>query len=264
MKTRHRPIKSLGQNFLIDDRVQQKIVDSPHLQSGDTVIEIGPGRGAITRRILPLVGKLIAVEKDRQLAAFLKGYLRQSNLEIIQEDFLKWDMKPLPDHLIVLANIPYYISTPIIERILAHKDKIQRAYLTVQLEFGERLAAGAGSKDYGSLSCFVQYYADVKVLFKISKGCFYPRPKVDSCFVSLTMKPVPGHGGGQANNESRLFTLIQKAFMQRRKTIVNALKTTVEQKRLTQELERLKINPQARPEDLTLLNYIELSNSLVL
>lgn len=261
MSKSHRPIKSLGQNFLVDTRIQQKIVDACNLQPDDVVVEIGPGKGAITRRILPLVQKLIAVEKDRHLASLLKEEIQQSQLEVIQGDFLKWDMNSLPDNLIIIGNIPYYISTPIIEKILAHKDKIQRAFLTVQLEFGQRLAACTGNKDYGSLSCFVQYHADVKVLFKISPGSFHPQPRVHSCFVSLTMRPKPKV---RAKDEQQLFKLIQTAFTQRRKTIANALKKFVGDEHVRPLLERLGINPQSRPEDLTLLNYIEISNSLML
>ena len=135
------------------------------------------------------------------------------------------------------------------------------AYLTVQLEFGQRLAASAGGGDYGSLSCFVQYYADVKVLFKINAGSFHPRPKVDSCFVSLTMKPKPDLA---AQNEQQLFKMIQTAFQQRRKTIANALKGTVEQETLLKRFEQAGIDPQWRPEEISLLKFVKLSNSLVI
>ncbi len=183
MKTSQRPNKSLGQNFLVDERIQQKIVNTCLLKVDDTVLEIGPGKGAITARILPLVKRLVVVEKDRQLVSFLKENFLEPQLEIVEGDFLKMDISSLGNNLIIVGNIPYYISTPIIEKILANKDKIQRAYLTVQLEFGQRLGAMPGNKDYGSLSCFVQYHADVKVLFKISPGSFHPQPKVHSCFV---------------------------------------------------------------------------------
>jgi 16S rRNA (adenine1518-N6/adenine1519-N6)-dimethyltransferase len=259
MTTPHRPNKSLGQNFLVDTRVQQKIVSTCLLKPEDTVVEIGPGKGVLTTLILPLVKKLVVVEKDRELVPLLKTTFQQPHLEIIEGDFLKMDMKALPDDLIVVGNIPYYISTSIIEKILEHKDKVKRAYLTVQLEFGERVAAKAGNKDYGSLSCFVQYYADVKILFKISPGSFHPQPKVHSCFLSLTMKDKPEM---PAKDEKKLFALIQKAFMQRRKTIGNALKGTMDQEKLINELNRLGINLQSRPENLTLSHYIALSNLL--
>lgn len=257
MNTSHRPLKSLGQNFLVDERVQQKIVDSCQLKSDDVVVEIGPGKAAITRRILPLVKQLIVIEKDRQLAPLLKEEFKGSSLEVIEGDFLKWDMATLPKGAIVVGNIPYYISTPIIEQILAHRDKVARAYLTVQLEFGERLAANSGNKDYGSLSCFVQYYADVKVLFKISRGSFHPSPKVESCFVSLIMKPKPDV---VANHEEQLFKMIQTAFTQRRKTIMNALGFIIEKEKLEKILIKFNIDPKSRPENLTLSNFIDIHN----
>ncbi|MBF0489877.1 MAG: ribosomal RNA small subunit methyltransferase A [Candidatus Omnitrophica bacterium] len=260
MKSNHRPNKSLGQNFLVDARVQGRIVDSCLLKPEDTVVEIGPGQGAITSLILPRVLKLIVIEKDRLLASELKKNYYESHLEIIEGDFLKWDMSVLPEGLVVVGNIPYYISTPIIEKILQHKDKIKRAYLTVQLEFGERLAAKAGTREYGSLSCFVQYYADVKLLFKISPGSFHPQPKVHSCFMSLTLKDRPEV---QAKDEEKLFALIQKSFMQRRKTIANSLKGVTEQEQLLEIFKKLNIDPQSRPEELTLLNYIAISNLLM-
>jgi 16S rRNA (adenine1518-N6/adenine1519-N6)-dimethyltransferase len=260
MTTRHRPVKSLGQNFLVDGRVQQKIVDACFLKPEDTVIEIGPGQAAITSRILPLVKKLIVVEKDKQLASLLEEKFQGSTMEVVTGDFLKWEMTNLPKNSVIVGNIPYYISTPIIERIIDHKEQIRCAFLTVQWEFGQRLAAKAGSKDYGSLSCFVQYFADVKVLFKISPGSFDPRPKVDSCLISLTFKSQPEVA---AKNEQQLFKMIQTAFMQRRKTIVNALGKFAKEADLLASLEKLGINPKARPENLTLLNYIKLYNLLM-
>ncbi len=258
MTTCHYPQKSLGQSFLVDSRVQQRIVKACHLRSSDVVVEIGPGKAALTRRMLPLVKKIIAIEKDRRLAAWLKEEFPDPHLEIIQGDFLKWDMSFLPQGTIVVGNIPYYISTPIIEKLLAHKDKIRQVFLTVQLEFGKRLAAQAGGKDYGSLSCFVQYYAEVEILFKISRSCFNPKPKIDSCFVSLTMKSTPG----RAHNEPQLFHLIQTAFTKRRKTIVNALETIVGKADLRSLLEKLGIDPKSRPEELNLQNYIDIVNAL--
>jgi 16S rRNA (adenine1518-N6/adenine1519-N6)-dimethyltransferase len=259
MTNRHRPIKSLGQNFLVDPRVQQRIVNSCSLKQEDIVVEIGPGQAAITEHLLPLVKKLIVIEKDRELAGLLL-LKYHGQLEVVQGDFLKWDMGALPNDLVIIGNIPYYISTPIIEKIIAHKDKIRRAFLTVQLEFGQRLAAKPGTKDYGSLSCFVQYFCEVNILFKISPGSFHPRPKVDSCFVSLTIKAKPDV---PAINEAHLFKMIQTAFMQRRKTIGNALKTSAADKDIQSLFNKLGIDPQSRPENLTLLNYIELSNMLV-
>ncbi len=251
--------KNLGQNFLIDAHIQRKIIEACDLNSKDVVVEIGPGQGALTRLIAPQVKRLICVETDRDLIASLRLEFNPPT-EIIHGDFLKMNMDHLPDGIKVIGNIPYYISTPIIEKLIEHRTKITAAFLTVQLEFGERLAARAGRKDYGSLSCFAQYYADIKMLFKIKNTCFRPAPKVNSLFLRLMMRPYPEI---RARNEEWCFKLIQRAFQQRRKTIVNSLKGMVGRDRLESELKNLNIDFNARPENLTLSNYINLSNSLM-
>jgi 16S rRNA (adenine1518-N6/adenine1519-N6)-dimethyltransferase len=281
------PKKYLGQNFLTDLRIEQKIIGACDLKPEDVVVEIGPGRGALTRLIAPKVKRLICVEKDRDLIEPLRCHFRSSfchsrerssyrtlgphaghsqelavargnPVEIIHADFLKWH---LPSGVKIIGNIPYYISTPIIEKLIQDRSKILSAFLTVQLEFGQRLVAKPGSKDYGSLSCFAQYYVEVKMLFKIKNTCFKPTPKVDSCFLRFKMRAQPQE---KAANEDFLFKLIQTAFQQRRKTIVNSLKRLVGKEQLEESLEDLGIDPSVRPENLTLSNYIGLSNRLVL
>ena len=260
MNPAHRPKKSLGQNFLSDTRIQQKIIQACGLGADDTVVEIGPGQGALTRLIAPLVKRLISVEADPDLIEPLRSSLPPS-VEVIHADFLKWAMEDLPPGVKVIGNIPYYISTSIIEKIIEDREKVSAAFLTVQLEFGERLVATHGGKEYGSLTCFAQYYADIKMLFKIKNTCFKPAPKVDSCFLSLTLRP---YSPQLAGDEAFLFKLIQTAFQQRRKNIVNTLKGVVGKEKLEHALEGLGISPNARPENLTLSNYINLSNALVL
>ena len=166
----------------------------------------------------------------------------------------------MPDGLKVIGNIPYYISTPIIEKLIEDRGKISAAFLTVQLEFGQRLTAKPGCKDYGSLSCFAQYYAEIKMLFKIKNTCFKPAPKVDSCFLCLMMRPKQQ---GAVADEEYLFKLIQTAFQQRRKNIVNSLKGLVGKEKLEVLLKDLGINATARPENLTLSNYINLCDLLM-
>ncbi|MBF0503721.1 MAG: ribosomal RNA small subunit methyltransferase A [Candidatus Omnitrophica bacterium] len=256
----HHPKKELGQNFLIDTRIQQKIIEACELDREDVVVEIGPGQGVLTKLMTPRVKKLICVETDRDLIQPLRINL-PSCVEIIHADFLKWDMSPLADGIKVIGNIPYYISTPIIEKLIEHKTKIATAFLTVQLEFGERLAARAGGKDYGSLSCFAQYSSDIKMLFKIKNTCFRPVPQVNSCFMRLMMRPWPQT---PARDDEFLFKFIQTAFQQRRKTIVNALKGLVDREQLEDVLKILGIPLNARPENLTLSNYINLCNGIML
>ena len=260
LKSAHLPKKHLGQNFLNDQRIQQKIVDASMLNANDVVVEIGPGQGAITRRIAPQIKNLYCIEKDQDLIVHLQSEFQDGNVSIHHADFLKWDISSVPGVIKVIGNIPYNISTPIIERLIEHRSKIAQAYLTVQLEFGERLAAPSGSKVYGALSCFVQYHAEVKVLFKIKNTCFSPAPKVDSCFVSLDFAKQPLFC---PKDEALLFRIIRGAFSQRRKTILNSLSSIIEKDRLLPVLERLGISPKARAEELNLNNFVDISNGLV-
>ncbi len=258
----------LGQNFLNDRRILDKIVDACGLTQNDTVVEIGPGKGALTRLLASRVKALHAVEYDKDLVeglSFPKSFVGNP-VHVIHADFLKWNFNNVPAPVKVIGNIPYYISTPIIEHLLEHRSRVTEVFLTVQKEFGERLAAKPGGKpayrtgrDYGSLSCFVQYYADVKVLFKIKNTCFTPAPKVDSCFVRLAFHPKPIY---HPKNEQKMFTVIRTAFTQRRKTIVNALSPLADKGRLSAVLLGLGLSPQARPETLSLQNYVDISDAL--
>lgn len=257
MKSSYRSKKALGQNFLADSRTQQKIVDSCDLKSTDIVIEIGPGQGAITRLIAPQVKQVVCVEKDRDLIGVLTQEFEGSNVEIVHADFLQW---VFPHNVKVIGNIPYYISTPILEKLIENRANISQAYLTVQLEFGQRLAAKSGGKEYGALTCFVQYWADVQLLFKIKSSCFRPAPKVDSCFVRLDFTRPPLY---RPQSEDLFFRLIRTAFTQRRKTFLNAVSATVGKERLGAVLKDLGISPNARPEELNLQNFVDISNHLV-
>ncbi len=263
---KHRPKKELGQHFLIDTRIREKIVQACHFRPDDVVIEIGPGQGALTKLIVPQVKRWIGIEKDRDLISPLQSSL-PPHAVLIHADFLQWDLASLKgagksgNPVKVIGNIPYNISTPIIEKLIEHRHNIAQAYLTVQLEFGQRLAAQPGGKDYGSLTCFTQYYADIRMLFKIKNTCFKPAPKVDSCFIALAMRQSREEG---AKDEAFLFQLIQTAFQQRRKTILNALKSLVGKDQLEETLLILGIKPSVRPETLTLSNYIKICNLLML
>ncbi|MBI3314394.1 MAG: ribosomal RNA small subunit methyltransferase A, partial [Candidatus Omnitrophica bacterium] len=260
----------LGQNFLNDQRILNKIIEAGPFTSGDTVVEIGPGKGPLTRLLAPQVKVLYAVEYDKDLVDHLQLSFPKVSVgnpvHVIHADFLKWNFNSVPAPVKVIGNIPYYISTPIIEHLLKHRAHITEAFLTVQKEFGERLAAKPGSKpacrtgrDYGSLSCFVQYYADVKVLFKIKNACFTPVPKVDSCFVRLVFHPKPAY---HPKDEQKMFAVVRTAFTQRRKTIVNALSPLADKGRLSAVLTRLGLSPQARPETLSLQNYVAIADAL--
>lgn len=256
----HRAKKHFGQNFLTDPRSRAKIIDACGLTTHETVIEIGPGQGAITRLIAPLVGRLIVVEKDRDLIAPLTTEFTGQPVTIVQGDFLAWDMGQIQGPVKVVGNIPYNISTPIIEKLIAHKQMIGMAFLTVQAEFGERLAALPGGKTYGALSCFAQYHADVKVLFKIKNTCFRPVPKVDSCCVCLNFQRPKLYN---PQDESKLFAVIRTAFSQRRKTLMNALSPLVPKDVLADILAKVHVPASARPEELNLHNFVAISDQLV-
>lgn len=248
--------KQLGQNFLVDPNIKRKIIAACELLSTDTVLEIGPGEGALTREIAPKVQKLIAIETDRTLADELQAGFQNTSTEVIHADFLKFPMETLPNKLKVIGNLPYYISTPIIEKILRHPDKFSAFFLTIQYELGRRLAAGPGTKVYGAFSCFVQYYAEPKLLFKIKNTAFRPVPKVDSCFLKL----IPLKRQQKANDEQWLFQIIRHAFQQRRKTLYNALSGLIATEKLQSVLKRLDLKEKVRAENLRLEDYIALAN----
>lgn len=257
-----KPKKSLGQNFLIDKNIRNKIINACGFRSCDTVLEIGSGRGELTALIAKEAGSVIATEIDSELCKLLKSSLGDHpNIEIINRDILKFNLgihSGIKGKKIkVVGNIPYYISSPIIEHLLKFKDKIETIFITVQKEFGKRVNAKPGSKDYGSFSCFVQYYASSKILFIIKKNSFYPAPKVDSCFLRLDILDKISY---PVKDEKYFFSLIRAAFNKRRKTLKNSLCGFVTRQKLELFFSSYKINPNIRPDDLSLSDFANLSN----
>jgi 16S rRNA (adenine1518-N6/adenine1519-N6)-dimethyltransferase len=258
--------KRLGQNFLSDRNILTKIVDSSELNPADIVLEIGSGCGELTKMIAERVFKVYAVEIDTALCnGLLENIKGIPNIEVINKDVLKLDFKglfkkaqrKLKDCTIkVIGNIPYYISSPIIEYLFGFRYAIDSIFITVQKEFARRMVAPSGSRVYGSFSCFVQYYAQAKILFDISKNCFFPRPEVDSSFLRLEIKkelPLD-------NSEERLlFRIIRAAFNQRRKTLRNSLTGIVGSQKLLSFFSIYGIDKNTRPEDLSLSDFIALS-----
>ena len=251
------PKKSLGQNFLVNPRVRHRIIEACELGKKDVVLEIGPGKGALTAAIAAGVKEVFAVEKDDRLAEELREQFRDTNVRIIHADVLEYPLSRLPDRLKVVGNLPYNIATPIIEKVLAFRHKFPVFYMTVQLEYGDRIVAKPGSKDYGSLSCFVQYYAQAKKIFKIPPSAFRPAPRVDSCFLSLRMRPEPVH---KARDEKFLFKLVRTCFNQRRKMLKNSLGVVYGKEEAEELLRKLNIDPMVRAEDLSLEDYVRLAN----
>lgn len=254
--------KYLGQNFLIDPHVIERIIEACGFSKEETVLEIGPGTGALTRQILGRVRKLIAVEKDGALAAQLKKELGGPSVEIIHGDFLELDLATVlkkAERIKVIGNLPYYISTPILTKVIEEKKYFKDFYLTVQKEFAQRLRATHGAKDYGSLTCFVQFYARVELLFNIKSTCFKPRPKVDSSFLKINIQEAPQYS---SPDEEFLFRVIRQGFSQRRKTLLNALSAVIPKDRLFAILESLKLNVQSRAEQLSLEMFVGLAQEI--
>ncbi len=253
------PKRQLGQVFLTDKNIIQKIISSCAITPEDKVLEIGPGPGTLTGYLASMAKEVIAVETDQRFCQQLEQDYKGKNITIVHADFLKYDLRSLPKNLIVVGNIPYYISSPIIETLIENRARFTSLFLTVQLEFGRRMVAAPHTKDYSALSCFVQYYTSPKILFKISNVSFSPKPKVDSCFMHLAVRTKPLL---KAKDESLLFKLIQHAFQQRRKTLPNAFQPVVEKGKLISILTNLGLNPQLRPENLTIQNFVDISNQV--
>jgi len=256
-----KPKKRFGQNFLINPHVVDKIISACNLKASDTVIEIGPGKGVLTQRIAHQVKKLFAIEKDKALVQELAKNLKLEGEGVIlcHEDFLKFDFRKAGRDLKVIGNIPYYISSPIIEKLIDNRNLIHTAFIMVQLEFGQRLTAKPDCKDYSALSCFVQYYCQPHLLFKIKNTSFYPRPKVQSCFVRLDIiKDAPF----KTENEKLLFQIIHQAFGQRRKTLRNSMSTLLKTKNAQNIFTQLSIDPRLRAENLPLKDFIRIADHL--
>ncbi len=258
-----KPKKRLGQNFLIDRNIQRKIIESLDLNPSDTLLEVGAGRGELTRLISGKVRRVFALEVDPGLCQILKDNLSGlSNVKIINRDVLKFNLKAyfnkIQGKIKVFGNIPYYISTPIIERLIKFREKIDTAFITVQKEFAARIAAAAGPKDYGSFSCFVQYYTEPKILFLIKRTCFFPAPKVDSCLVRLNIRKEPAVF---LRDEKLFFKTIRAAFNKRRKTLRNSLSGIILAKKLDFFFHKYGIDRNIRPENLSLQDFANLANT---
>ena len=250
-----RPSKRLGQSFLVDQNIQQKIIDSAGLVREDVVIEIGPGLGALTEELCRRAKKVIAIEKDNRLHEFLSKDLGFENLELIQGDILKYNIE---ERVKIIGNLPYYISSPILTNLLDKRGFISSMFITVQKEFAQRLVARPGGKDYSSFSCYVQFYADPVFLFAIKKNAFYPVPGVDSCFLKINIRSQPLY----LTDEKKLFKIIRTCFEKRRKTILNSLSWGKEFGSKEEAMEMLKkadISPQRRPETISLEEFVKLT-----
>lgn len=248
--------KSLSQVFLKDKDCIHKILSNLDIRQKD-VLEIGSGVGQMSERIAEQVKKLYCIELDSRFIPILKEkFAGNAKVEIIHADILKFDLKKLDRKIIVFGNVPYNISNSLIEYLVENRGYIEQTYLTLQKEFVEKLAAKASTKPYGFLSCYIQYYAKVERLFDIPAKAFSPVPQVDSAFIRLKFYPQPIF---KAKDEDFLFKIIRQAFSQRRKKIINSLPRLADNPDI---LKLLNINPDNRPENLSLKEYIHLTNKL--
>jgi 16S rRNA (adenine1518-N6/adenine1519-N6)-dimethyltransferase len=259
-----KPKKSLGQNFLVDKNIRNKIISACGFGNSDVILEIGAGRGQMTRLIAERAALVYALEIDPQLCQMLKDSTQDiRNLKIVNEDILKFNLTAyfakMTQKIKVFGNIPYYISSGIIAHLIKHRNIIEEVFLTVQKEFAQRACAKPGSKDYGSFSCFVQYYACAKILFPIKNTSFLPKPKVDSSFLRLNLMAEPKI---KVSDEEFFFKLIRAAFNKRRKTLRNSLKDIIRPEKLSGFLRGQGINRDIRPERLSLDDFADLTNYL--
>ena len=263
--------KKFGQNFLVDSSILDKIIEAADLTKQDVALEIGPGIGTLTQRLAEEAGEVIAVEIDKNLIPILDETLADySNVTVLNEDILKLDIhKIVEEHggkpLKVVANLPYYITTPIIMALFEKQIPIRSVTVMVQKEVADRMQVGPGTKDYGALSLAVQYYAKPEIITKVPAACFMPKPNVDSTVIRLTRYEQPPV---QAVDEAWMFAIIRASFNQRRKTLANGLANAgnidLRRGQVEEVLDEMGLSVSVRGEALTLEQFAELSNRLLL
>ena len=258
--------KRFGQNFLIDSHVLDKIIRGAEIGKEDAVLEIGPGIGTLTQALCEAAGEVTAVEIDRDLIPILEKTLAAyDNVRIINEDILKLDLSAISEKpLKVVANLPYYITTPIIMGLFESGAPLLSITVMVQKEVADRMQAAPGGKDYGALSLAVQYYAEAEIIANVPPNCFIPRPGVGSAVIRLTKHTAPPV---QPKDEKFMFRLIRAAFAQRRKTLVNTLRNdsalSYSREQLEAVLAAMGLPAAVRGERLSLAEFAELSDRLM-
>lgn len=267
--------KKYGQNFLIDDNILNGIVEAAEVCEDDTVLEIGPGLGALTSFLCRAAGRVIAVEIDKMLIPILNETMQDfKNFTLVNEDVLKVDLDELvwgdtadasKGKIKVVANLPYYITTPIIMELLEKKQNIKSITVMVQKEVAERMQEGPGSKSYGALSLAVQYYSKPKYVMTVTKNCFLPKPDVDSAVIRLDIYD-PSERPVNAKNPEKMFRIIRAAFNQRRKTLVNSISNAQDlqyaKADIIAALTEMGLSETVRGEALTLAQFAQLSDIL--
>ena len=260
--------KRFGQNFLIDTRVLDRIIEASEITKDDFVLEIGPGIGTMTQYLADAAREVTAVEIDDALIPILQDTLKEwDNVSVIHGDILKTDIRKIADEknqgrpIKVVANLPYYITTPIIMGLFESHVPVDSITVMVQKEVADRMQTGPGSKDYGALSLAVQYYAKPEIVANVPPNCFMPRPKVGSAVIRLTTYDNPPV---EVDDEKLMFRIIRASFNQRRKTLANGLKNAtdldISKELIAESIESLGHGPSVRGEALTLEEFAALSN----
>ena len=253
------PLRRLGQHFLIDPNMVRKILAAAAIRRDETVFEIGPGRGVLTDPLCGVASRVIAVELDKKLADYLSQTCLYSNLDLRTGDALEFDYHTLPQGTVVVANLPYYVSTPLLFQLLEQRSRISRMVLMLQFEVAKRLAAKPGGRDYGALSVLSQYCADSCLAFKIPAACFRPRPEVDSAVVTLSLKSNDQEDG---SFHRAFIQTVRAAFAHRRKTLLNSFRDSEMPLSLIQDaLASVGIDPKRRAETLIVEEYIDLTHA---
>jgi 16S rRNA (adenine1518-N6/adenine1519-N6)-dimethyltransferase len=261
------PLKRFGENYLIDGNVKDKIIAEADVKPGDTILEIGPGFGALTFDLAATGAEVFAVEKDKKAFEILKDLAKDSlpNLKIFNEDILEYDISKIftGNKIKIVGNLPYYITTPVIEYMIENRAIVENALILMQKEVADRLLAPEGSKDRGSISCFVQYYTKPEYLHTINRESFYPVPGVDSSLLRLNILSKPAL---EVKDEAIFFKIVRGAFNQRRKSIINSLSReavlNIPKEELTAILNKLGIDPTARPQVLPLKSFADICNEV--
>ncbi len=258
-----RPKKRLGQNFLVDNNIADKVLRHVKLDRQDIVMEIGSGFFELTLPLASRAGRVLAIEKDTKLLETVKANMEiPENITLINKDFLDINISESAKEkrIVVYGNLPYYITSPILAKLFEEITHIKDIYLIVQLEVAERINASPGSKRMGRLSLYAQYHTKPQVLFKIGKNSFYPAPSVDSVFMRLEAR---SEAPVEAKNKDFMFSVIKAAYSERRKTMRNSLaKLGLEKARIEKALSDSGINISARPESLGLIEFARLSNKI--
>jgi len=261
--------KSLGQNFLIDGNIIDKICDGANINKEDNIIEVGPGIGTLTQAMCERAKRVVAIELDNKLIPVLDFTLKNyNNVEIIHNDVLKVDFNSIIKEKFqggstkVVANLPYYITTPIIMKLLEERLEIDKIVVMVQKEVALRMESGPGTKDYGALSLAVQYYSKPKIIVNVPKDVFMPKPNVDSAVIMLDILKEPPV---KAIDDRKMFQVIKAAFGKRRKTLLNALSTgnlNLSKEEVGDILHKCGIDPQLRGETLKLEEFASIANEI--